>query len=139
MVERPGHRADGGGRAQGGGGAEPTGFTAVVCGAAGCDDGAVLDALRAVVRSSPQGVLVRSGCTLGPVACRLRVPGALVLVQPCDARGAPAGAAVRVGPLVTDHDRRTVARWLGGGPLDPTALPTHLTGLHRRTRAAARN
>jgi len=60
--------------------------------------------LRDCVRDSRGGVLVVSGCAVGPLACRMRAPGPVALVQPCDANRDPVCPAVRVGPIRTDDD-----------------------------------
>lgn len=119
-----------------------TGFTLVVCTAPGChteQSNCVAATLRDCVRSSRHGVLVVSGCTLGPFACRLRPGGSLVLVQPCDAQRRPTAPAIRVGPLRSDGDIAAVQAWIRIARFDPALLPPHLIALHRTTRAAMRN
>lgn len=109
------------------------GFTAVVCRSARCgadDAGTVaadlFAALRAAVRESPLGVLVGTGCLLGPPACRARATAPVVAVQPCDAVRTPTGPAVGIGPLRTAADVDALVRWLRAGRLDPALLPAHL-------------
>jgi hypothetical protein len=91
------------------------------------------------VRDSRGGVLVVSGCTVGSVVCRLREPGPVLLVQPCDANRDPICPAVRVGPIRSEDDIAEVRDWLRGGRLDPASLPAHLTALHRAAGAATSN
>lgn len=108
-----------------------TGFTAVYCGAPDCPSAtgggpAVTDDLRAAIRKSPHGVLVRSGC-LRPFGCT--GAGALVVVQPCDEDRTARGPAVVAGPL---HERADVAElcdWLVNGISDGRPLPSHLHAL----------
>jgi hypothetical protein len=122
--------------------ATAAGYTAVVCTAPGCrsflSDQLLAD-LRAAVRGSRRGVLVVSGCTLGAVACRLRPPAPLVVVQPCDLRRRPVGAAVRVGPLSSRDDVAELARWLARARFDVDDLPAHLAATHREVGAATVN
>lgn len=121
------------------------GFTAVRCAAcahapSGFDEDAdgtvtalpgvdevLVEGLRAVVRDSGHGVLVTSGCRLGPAVCGGRRPGMMVLVQACDAGRRPTSAVVAAGPVRSTDDVRAVTRWLqGGGAPDPLALPARL-------------
>lgn len=128
------------------------GFTAVLCGAGGCgfrtDSAGPADAteadrtaemLRAVVRSSRHGVLVSTGCLLGPTTCRLRTAAPLVLVQPCDAERRPMGPAVHVGPLRSAADVRELECWLRRGRFDPALLPGRLLEVYQRAVAAPTN
>ncbi|MFC5995174.1 hypothetical protein ACFQE5_13230 [Pseudonocardia hispaniensis] len=118
------------------------GYTLVVCASASCRSqwhGQLVDALRAMVRASRHGMLVTSGCTLGRLACRLRAPGPLVLVQPCDARRRPTGRAVRIGPLSCQDDLAAVRTWIEARRFDPGLLPRHLVEAHRTMCAAAQN
>jgi hypothetical protein len=126
--------------------AAPSGFTAVVCRSAACgrgDSGTVAEelfaALRDTVRRTRHGVLVSSGCLIGPSACRTRAPAPFVLVQPCDPERRPRGSAVHVGPLRTRADVETLVTWLRDGRLDAGLLPAHLLGVHRRMAAAPLN
>ena len=128
-------------------GASSAGFTAVLCTSPACgvgDEGTVtnglIDALRAVVRSSRFGVLVTTGCLFGGVACggkATRSP--VVLVQACDTQRRPTGIAVRVGPMRTDADVEALVSWLRSGHLDAGALPARLLAMHRRAAAAPLN
>jgi hypothetical protein len=118
------------------------GYTAVACTAAGCrtplaDE--LFSALRAAVRGSGAGVLVVAGCTLGATACRLRAPGLLVLVQPCDVRRRPVRPVVRVGPLRTREDVAELVGWLARARFDVDDLPAHLALTHRAVGAATAN
>jgi hypothetical protein len=118
------------------------GYTAVLCTAERCSTDDLRDtaaALRECVRTSEHGLLVMAGCTVGALGCRLRPPGPLLVVQPCDPDRQPVGPAVRVGPVTGPEDVRTIERWMGGQQLDPALLPDHLVGLERSTRRAARN
>lgn len=123
-----------------------TGFTVVLCTAAGCgprDPGTVsqhlVAALRDTVRSSRHGVLISAGCVVGTGGCALRPTAPVVLVQPCDVERRPCTAAVRVGPLRTVADVDALAGWLRTGELDPTLLPAHLLDLQRRALSAPLN
>jgi hypothetical protein len=98
-----------------------------------------MSALRAVVRSSTHGVLVTAGCRLGPLACRTREHGPLLMVQPCDVDRRPVGCAVLVGPVRAGGDVAAVEAWLRGGRYDPALLPVHLWAAQRAVRGAARN
>lgn len=118
------------------------GYTLVLCGVPICRAGppfGLSAALRECVRSSRYGVLVMSGCTLGPVGCRLREAGPIIVVQPCDTERRPTRPAVRIGPIRDDGDLAAVRNWIRCASFDPSLLPTHLTALHRARGAAARN
>ena len=118
------------------------GYTAIVCTAPGCRSSLsaeLLADLRAAVRGSRRGVLVVSGCTLGAVACRLRPPAPLVVLQPCDVQRRPVGPAVRVGPLRSRDDVAELARWLARARFDVDDLPAHLVATHRAVGAAGVN
>lgn len=116
-----------------------TGFTVVVCQTERCSTAlALMPALRAVVRSARHGVLISTGCTLGPLTCRSRAAGAVVLVQPCDLDRRPTAPAVHVGPLRTRSDVADLVAWLRTGELDPTDLPWWLR-LDSARHAAAHN
>lgn|GEM_PF-3262512 len=120
----------------------PQGYTLIVCGAPVCHgelSGVVSAALRELVRDSRYGVLVVSGCTLGPVGCQLREVGPVVVVQPCDVERRPSRPAVRVGPIRAAEDIVAVRDWIRGASFDPALLPADLTVLHRATAAAAQN
>ena len=100
------------------------GFTVVVCQADRCcSELALMPALRAAVRASAHGVLISSGCTVGPLTCRSRVAGPVVLVQPCDLQRRPVGPAVQVGPLQTRSDVADLVSWLRTGDHEVAALP----------------
>ena len=123
-----------------------TGFTAVVCHSRACGSGdpatvaaGLFAALRAAVRESRHGVLVRAGCQLGPSICGSRATAPMVLVQACDAERRPVASAVRVGPLRTAADVDALTAWLRAGDLDPGLLPAHLLDLHRRAATAPLN
>jgi hypothetical protein len=114
----------------------------VLCAAPPClDDQAqqTTAALKSCVRSSRHGVLVTSGCTLGPVGCRLRPAGQLLVVQPCGTDRHPIGPAVRVGPIRTDDDLAAVQEWIRTSRFDPLLLPPHRTSTHRTLRGATQN
>lgn len=124
------------------GGAEPLGFTAVVCTGAACVgswEGSIAGDLAATVRQSWQGVLVSSGCPLpGMCAGRsdrvLRTPGPIVFVQPCrpDTRR-PHGDALLIGPIQNRSDLTSVQEWLLDGSLDAARLPPQLLPQVART------
>lgn len=118
------------------------GYTLVLCGESRCatdvHDRAVA-AMRRVVRSSRLGVLVVARCPVGRVACGLRPPGLMLVLQPTDARQRPIGPAVRVGPLLTDEDVAAVEAWVRDGRFDAELLPERLVSLHRMMRAYVRN
>jgi hypothetical protein len=124
----------------------PVGFTAVVCRSVGCgasDPGTVavhlFAALAAVVRASRHGVLVSTGCLLGPSACGARTAAPMLVVQPCDEERRPVGVAVRLGPLRTTADVDALVAWLRAGRLAADGLPAHLVGVHHRMAAAPLN
>lgn len=117
------------------------GHVLVLCGAPTCAGevhAQALEALAEVVRTSSHGMLVRGGCTSGPVACRLRPAGPMLVVQACDARLHATAPALRVGPLRGRADVDAVAAWLRDGA-DPARLPGHLVATHRTMSAAAQN
>jgi hypothetical protein len=95
--------------------------------------------MRRVVRSSRLGVLVVARCPLGYLACGLRSPGQILVLQPCDARQRPIGPAVRLGPLLTDEDVTVAEAWVREGRFDPELLPERLVSLHRMMRSYVRN
>lgn len=125
-----------------------SGYTALSCIAGRCGTGdaatvgdAVAAELRAVVRSSEQGVLVSAGCLLGGAVCAERPVAPVVVVQPCDAERRPTAHALAVGPLRTSADVAALGAWLRAGDLDPHLLPPHLLPdqlLAAARRAAAR-
>lgn len=107
-----------------------TGYPAVVCPSPGCrtslSDVLVGD-LRPAVRCGGLDVPVAAGCTLGSVACRLRLPVPLVVVQPCDTQRRPVGPVVRVGPLRSREDVAELVEWLERVRFDVDDLPSRLT------------
>ncbi|MGD9532004.1 hypothetical protein [Pseudonocardia sp.] len=116
-----------------------TGHVLVVCGTGPCDDRMLahtVDALSGVVRGGRHSILVRSGCTAGPVACLVRGRGPMVAVQPCDAHQRPAGPATRVGPLRSVADVDALVTWLRDGT---GRLPDHLLAVQHTLNAATRN
>jgi hypothetical protein len=118
------------------------GYTVVVCTADGCRtplSERLLSELRPVVGASRFGILVVSGCTLGGVACRLRAPGPLIAVQPCDVQRNPVGPTIRVGPLRTGDDIAALVRWLRRGRFAAEDLPGHMVATQRAIGAAAAN
>lgn len=121
-------------------------FTAVVCRAHACEqagDLELIDSLRATIRRCPFGVLVVSGCALGPLTCRSRCrggdSGAIVVVQPCWNDRRPAGGAIWVGPLETADDTRSLCRWLEQGDLRPATLPRNLRYARRLAQRTSAN
>ncbi len=118
------------------------GYTAVLCAELPCrteDFPDTAAALRECVRTSQHGVLVTAGCTAGAPGCRLRRPGPLLLVQPCDAERRPVGPAVRVGPVTGPEDISAIEEWMRDPRLDSAPLPAHLLDFDHRTRSAGRN
>ncbi|MDT0353896.1 hypothetical protein [Pseudonocardia charpentierae] len=118
------------------------GCTVVLCTASACRSelhAPLMSALRAAVRSSTHGMLVTTGCRLGPLACHTREHGPLLMVQPCDQHRQPIGCAVLVGPLRSEPDVAAVEAWLRGGRYDLALLPGHLRTTHRAAHAAVRN
>jgi len=111
-----------------------TGYTAILCGAGPCHAPQLAARLRDTVGAGRHGVLVISGCTVGGLACRVRAPGAMLVVQPCDTERRPTGRAIHVGPI-GPADVDAVTTWLAGAPLDPAALPARLTALLARASA----
>jgi len=118
------------------------GCTVVLCTASACRTALhapLMSALRAVVRSSTHGMLVTTGCRLGPLACRTREHGPMLLVQACDRQRRPVGCAVLVGPVRVEADVAAVEAWLRDGRFDPALLPEHLRTAQRAMRVAVRN
>jgi hypothetical protein len=103
-------------------------FTLVVCASCDAADEQVRDALRRAVRGCRHGVMVSTGCLERFLNCRRR-RGLYAAVQPCAADRRPTGAAVRLGPLVTEADAEAVGAWLRAGMPDDGTL-------HDRMRAA---
>jgi hypothetical protein len=117
-------------------------FTLVVCtNCVAALNHSVLDELRQAIRRCPNGVLVCTGCMLGPLTCASRPdgPGVLVLLQPCSVERAPVGSACWVGPINDGDDAATVRAWVERGDWSPGALPHHLRPALNRMRAGSRN
>lgn len=106
-------------------GAQGRPFTLVVC--TSCHDaaGQVMDGLRRAVRGCPHGVMVSTGCLAKVLHCR-GDRGLYAAVQPCTVDRRPAGAVVRLGPLVTAADAEAVGAWLRAGMPDDGTLPGRL-------------
>lgn len=105
-----------------------TGVTVVACGIAGCPHIAAApdgcdDELRAAIRESSHGMLVRTGCLRG-CSTGTTSAGATVLVQPCDVHRRPAGPTLVVGPLHEAADVAECCAWLRAGA--PAPAPAHL-------------
>lgn len=107
-----------------------TGVTVVACGMHGCPHAGAApegcdDALRAAIRATPHGMLVRTGCPRGGV-CTAGEPsaGPALVVQRCDAQRHPTGPALVVGPLHEPADVQELCAWLRSGAPDPA--PAHL-------------
>jgi hypothetical protein len=90
-------------------------------------------ALAATIRRCPHGVLMASGCPLGPILCRTwhhsqrQPPGTVIVIQPCSRTNRRAdGPATALGPVRTQQDLITLCRWLCTGRLDYRALPARL-------------
>ena len=105
-------------------------FNAVVCRAGPCAGaaGRLVPLLRAATRRCPHGVLISSGCLLRAPRCRVpgHDSGAYLLVQPCDVDRRPSGAAIGVGPVLTDADVGAAAEWRAFGDLDEAFLAPRL-------------
>ena len=104
-------------------------FTVLVCQADACRPGGpgpdALGRLASVVRRSPYGVLVRTGCLLNAPRCRADAThdsGCHLVVQPCDAGRRPHGTAIPIGPILTRGDAEAVTAWLADGDLDAARL-----------------
>ncbi len=100
-------------------------FTLVVCASCPAGTSRLMDGLRRAVRGCPHGVLVCTGCLAKVLHCR-RDRGLHAAVQPCTADRRPAGAVVRLGPLVTAADAEAVGTWLRAGMPDDGTLPDRL-------------
>jgi hypothetical protein len=108
-------------------GTQQRAFTVIVCQATGCrpaTDVPVMTALAATIRRCPPGVLVASGCPLGPILCRgwhhsrRQPPGTVIVIQPCSRNDRqPDGPATVLGPVHTHQDLTTLCRWLETGHL----------------------
>ncbi|MFJ8098089.1 hypothetical protein [Streptomyces griseofuscus] len=100
-------------------------FTLVACAACEAATGQVMDELRRVVRDSPQGVVISTGCLRTVLDCAGR-RGLHAVVQPCTADRSPTGTVMRLGPLVTVADAEAVGAWLRAGMPDDGTLPDRL-------------
>lgn len=100
-------------------------FTLVVCASCHAETDGLLDGLRRAVRGCPQGVMVSTGCLEKVLHCRSD-SGPHAVVQPCTTDRRPAGAVVRLGPLVTGADAEAVGAWLSAGMPDDGTLPDRL-------------
>lgn len=104
------------------------GVTVVACGVAACPHAAASpaehdDELRAAIRETPHGMLVRSGCLQG-CSTSTSSAGSTVLVQPCDVHRRPLGPALVIGPLHEAADVSECCAWLRAGA--PSPAPAHL-------------
>ncbi|MGW3026642.1 hypothetical protein [Streptomyces sp. NPDC001221] len=100
-------------------------FTLAVCASCEAATDQVMDELRRVVRDSPHGVMISTGCLRKVLDCAGR-RGLRAAVQPCTADRSPTGTAVRLGPLVTVADAAAVGAWLRAGMPDDGTLPDRL-------------
>lgn len=105
-----------------------SGVTVVACGVDGCPHVAAApegcdEELRAAIRETPHGILVRAGCLHG-CSTETRPAGASVLVQPCDVHRRPTGPTLVIGPLHEAADVTECCAWLRAGA--PVPAPTHL-------------
>lgn len=149
-----------------------SGFTLALCRGRGCvpdgGRGPVDEALARATRRSEHGVLVVTGCLLGPMLCRACGPSAssaarseapavraeagsapvkaepvaeqrVAVVQPCDPARRPSGRSVLVGPIRGTQDAARLCRWLGSSELDAADLPAHLRGYADLLRRAPAN
>lgn len=111
------------------------GFTVVVCGAPqGCGGAGaeILEPLRAAVRRSGFGMLVRAGCLARHQYCphhagnRVRRTGLRAVVQPCTRDRTPVGPALAFGPLTEAPHAEALAAWLAEGLRLGQRPPRHL-------------
>ncbi|MEU9381619.1 hypothetical protein AB0D38_11765 [Streptomyces sp. NPDC048279] len=100
-------------------------FTLVVCVSCQAATDQMTDELRRAVRDSPHGVMISTGCLRKVLDCAGR-RGLHAVVQPCTADRSPTGSAVRLGPLATVADARSVGAWLRAGMPDDGTLPGRL-------------
>lgn len=117
------------------------GVTVVTCGEAHCPHTAGAPAgcdadLRAAIRDTAHGVLVRSSCLAGECVAASRsaasagssgssgASGPQVLVQRCDAARRARGPALVLGPLHEPADVADLCDWLRAGTPEP--VPSHL-------------
>jgi hypothetical protein len=105
-------------------------FSAALCQSGSCavSAGRLLPQLRDATRRCSHGVLISSGCLLRAHRCHApgRDSGAYLVVQPCDTDRRPRGAAVAIGPVISDADAAAVTDWLTGGELDAARLEPRL-------------
>jgi hypothetical protein len=127
------------------------GFTLALCRAEGCagdpttENSAVEQALAETTNRCRNGLLVVTGCLLGPVLCHAYGPsvgaaaGRLALVQPCHASRQPVGPPVLVGPIHGIADAFALGGWLLIGVLAADRLPRRLRGYARALHGSAAN
>jgi hypothetical protein len=125
------------------------GFTLAVCQGQGCaagpEHGPLERALSDTTRTCPHGVMVVTGCLMGPLLCRSCGPsatpdaGRLAVIQPCHASRAPSGPAVLAGPIRDDADASDLCAWLRAGALTADRLPGRLLGYGRVLHSAPQN
>lgn len=119
-------------------------FTVALCSACRSPLGRVLlEELRAIVRRSDHGILVKTGCLLGEFSCRIRTkddPGPVLMVQPGAIERLASGTATWIGPISSADDLRFVCAWLERGQWESDQLPDRLRFDRGRTaRAVASN
>ena len=93
-------------------------FIAFVCGGCGQSDSVnVPEAVRAVIRNCPLGVLAESQCILGGSPCGMRTSGegVIVAVQPSSPDELPVGGPQIRGPIATNADLIEFCFWLESG------------------------
>ncbi|WP_141564259.1 hypothetical protein [Mycolicibacterium palauense] len=115
-------------------------FTLVLC--TRCQSAlgpAMLEQLRATVRSTRRGMLVTTSCLLGNLTCPARHHrGGIALLQPCSADRVPQGPARLIGAIDSPDDLRDVRAWVQRGRWESEPLPDRLClepGKLRRTIA----
>src|SRR5919206_524928 len=101
-------------------GTQQRAFTVIACQAAGCrpaTDVPVMAALAATIRRCPHGVLMASGCPLGPILCRTwhhsqrQPPGTVIVIQPCSRTDRHAdGPATALRSVRTHQELTTLCR-----------------------------
>jgi hypothetical protein len=106
-------------------------FTVAVCQSGPCAPAGaeLIERLAVAVRRCPYGVLVRVGCPLRAPRCYQdadRESGSYLLVQPCGLDRRPRGAAIVVGPVLSEDDVDAVATWLEDGDLNAGLLDRRL-------------
>jgi hypothetical protein len=93
-------------------------FIAFVCTGCNASDGVdVMEAVRAVIRNCPLGVLVESRCIVGgsPCAMLLGGEGVIAAVQPGSPDEMPVSHPRICGPFVTNADLMEFCFWLESG------------------------